>query len=153
MNATTPEVSPQERDWAMFANLAGLLALFNIPFANLAGVLVVYFKVRGENWPFAREHARNALNFQITFSIVVLLVLIVGIAVWLATIFGVVMSSQEEQSQTLPPEFFGGFAIFGSAIAFLVLAQLANVVCSILGAVAASSGRAFHYFAAVQFIK
>ena len=140
--APRPEPTHEQRQWAMWANLAGLLALVNIPFANVIGSLVIYLKGRSENSFFVREHARNALNFQITFSIVVVLVTIVAVGVWAGLITSYAASTDDTGSAGLPVSFFIWIvAIF----AFVLVAQVVNVVLSVVGAVAASNGRDNRY--------
>ena len=151
MTQAPAEPSAEERQWAMFANLAGILALVNIPFANVVGSLVIYLKGRSENLPFVREHARNALNFQITFSIVFLLVMFGALAGWAGFIVWLAAHTDEMRRTTtgFPVGVFAFFfAIFGS----VAILQIANVVLSALGAVAASSGRSFRY-PAIPFVR
>lgn len=142
----TEVVSNEERQWALWANLGGLLALAGIPFANLVGSIVVYAKAHGTDMPFAREHARRALNFQITYSLVVMLLLVVLFVSWMP-FFVSIASLPPQSDEPPPPWFFAGFAWFGMSVALLVVLQFANVICSALGAVAASSGRIFRYWA------
>ena len=70
------ETSKEERNWAMWAHLCGLLWLFGtgslifFPFGSLAlftvlGPLIIW-KTKGETMPFAAAQAKEALNFQIT---------------------------------------------------------------------------------------
>ncbi len=68
-----PSVASEDRNWAIYANAAGLLVFTNIPFANVIAVLLIWFKVRNDpEKPFARMHAASALNFQLTWEIVML---------------------------------------------------------------------------------
>jgi uncharacterized Tic20 family protein len=77
------EPGKEERNWAMWAHLCGLLWLFGtgglifFPFGSLAlftilGPLIIW-KAKGDSLPFAGAQAKEALNFQIT-------VLLAGIA-------------------------------------------------------------------------
>lgn len=138
-----------ERQWAMFANLAGLLALANIPFANVAGPLFIYLKARKDQTAFVIEHARRSLNFQITFSILVMVVMIFAFIFWGTLIFSFAVENVHKHNEAPPLGFIAWF--FGVA-AFMLLAQLANVVLCVLGAVAASSGRTFSY-PAIPFVR
>ncbi|TRX51613.1 DUF4870 domain-containing protein [Fulvivirga sp. M361] len=71
-----------EKQWALIAHL-GSLAGYIIPFGNIIVPLVVYVSKKDES-EFVREHARESLNFQITFTIlmvfaVITIILMVGI--------------------------------------------------------------------------
>jgi len=56
----------EERQWALFAHLGGVLAIF--PVIHLLPALVIYamYQSRSE---FVRDQAREALNFQIVIFI------------------------------------------------------------------------------------
>jgi uncharacterized Tic20 family protein len=60
-----------ERQMAMLAHLSAL-AGFVIPFGNIAGPLVMYL-VKREESEFVADQAREALNFQITVTIAVMI--------------------------------------------------------------------------------
>jgi uncharacterized Tic20 family protein len=135
-------ISAEERNWAMFANLAGLFIFLHVPLANVVGPLVIYLSLRDRKMPFALEHARRSLNFQITFS---LLYILAG-AILVAALFGsiaqyVILASGVRDA--LPPFVLVFWGVL--CIAFLLIALAVNVVFCVVGAVAASSGRAFHY--------
>lgn len=60
-------VSPEQRTWAMLGHLSAF-AGFVIPFGNILGPLVIWL-IKKDSMPFAAEQAKEALNFNITFSI------------------------------------------------------------------------------------
>ena len=60
----------QERQWALFAHLSAL-AGFLIPFGNVIGPLIVW-QIKKAEMPFVDEQGKEALNFQITVTIAVL---------------------------------------------------------------------------------
>lgn len=64
----TPDA--EERQWAMFAHLAGL-AGFVFPFGNLIGPLIVW-QVQKDEMPFVDDQGKESLNFQITVAIALL---------------------------------------------------------------------------------
>lgn len=75
-------ISKEERQWAMFCHLAAL-AGFVIPFGNIIGPLVLWVLKKDES-AFIDYHGKEALNFQISFSIylivsVILIILLIGI--------------------------------------------------------------------------
>jgi len=82
-NPVASDISKEERNWAMWAHLCGLLwlvgtgSLLFYPFGGLVlftilGPLIIW-KTKGDTMPFAGAQAKEALNFQIT-------VLLAGIA-------------------------------------------------------------------------
>ena len=60
-------VSPESRQWGMFAHLAAL-AGFVIPFGNLIGPLIIW-QVKKDEMPFVADQGKESLNFQITVTI------------------------------------------------------------------------------------
>ncbi len=83
-------VSSEERQWAMFAHLAALVG-FIIPFGNLIGPLIVW-QVKKNEMPFVDDQGKEALNFQITVTlavIVCLILLVVLIGALLLPIVGI----------------------------------------------------------------
>jgi uncharacterized protein len=73
MNIAEPVTEPtglptqDERTWAMVAHLAAL-GFFIVPFGNILGPLVVWLAKRDQS-AFVAAHAKEALNFNITFLI------------------------------------------------------------------------------------
>jgi len=138
---TTP-LTRFDRDWAMYAHLAGLLALTNFPFVNIIAVLAVYLKVRNNESAFALSHARAALNFQLTFAIFSFAFFPVLFYCWI--------SMFTLGNVTTPP------VALLTTLAITLLAGLAAgvfyVACCILGAIAASNGRPYNYPIAVPFV-
>ena len=130
-----PGVDSDDRNWAIYANAAGLLVFTNIPFANLIASLLVWLKVRSDpNKPFARAHAVSALNFQITWAIFTFcfVALLVGIAAGAGSRFA-----------TLFPTV---------VIAYIALAVL-NVVLCILGCARAGDVKGYHYPLSIPFVR
>jgi len=61
--------SQEARQWAMFCHFAAFLG-FIFPFGNLLGPLIVW-QIKRESDPFVDRQGKEALNFQITVSIAV----------------------------------------------------------------------------------
>lgn len=86
----------QERQWAMLAHLSALLG-FVFPLGNVIGPLVVWL-VKRDQFPLVRDQGREALNFQITISMYmvvafILVFALVGFALMPAVaIFSLVMT-------------------------------------------------------------
>lgn len=100
-------VSSEERQWAMFAHLAALVG-FIIPFGNLIGPLVVW-QVKKNEMPFVDDQGKEALNFQLTVTMAVIVCLIllvvligalllpiVGIAALVLTVIGAIKANGGE---------------------------------------------------------
>lgn len=81
--AQAPAISKEERNWAMGAHLSSFAGWLGIPFANIIAPLVIWM-VKKDEMPFAAEHAKECLNFQITMTIgilicAVLMLVLIGI--------------------------------------------------------------------------
>lgn len=97
----------EEKQWGMFAHLSALSGLL-IPFGNFLGPLIVWQIKKGE-MPFVDDQGKEALNFQITVFIALLvcfvltfvligllLMPIVGIAALVFTILGGIKANNGE---------------------------------------------------------
>ncbi|MBM4105332.1 MAG: DUF4870 domain-containing protein [Phycisphaerae bacterium] len=62
--------SPEQRTWAMLGHVTAF-AGFVVPFGNILGPLVIWL-VKKDSMPFAADQAREALNFNITYTIAML---------------------------------------------------------------------------------
>ncbi len=142
-------VTADERNWAMFANLAGLFLLSHIPFANVIAPLLVYLRARDQHWPFALQHARASLNFQITFTLGMMLGLVLAVASCGGAIAALIAQGNRIESDGPPLAFLVWLFVW---IAVLLVAALANVFACVIGAIAASNGRAFRYIA-IPFVR
>lgn len=99
--------SAEQRQWAFFAHLSALAGLV-IPFGNLIAPLIIW-QIKKDEMPFVADQAKEALNFQITVTIAVivcfvlfivligmLLLPLVGIAALIMTIIGAVKANNGE---------------------------------------------------------
>ena len=99
----------EARQWAMIAHLSALVG-FIIPFGNIIGPLVVW-QIKKE-MPFVEQQGKEALNFQITVTIAVivcfilmfvligaLLLPVVGIAALVLTIIAGIKANSGESYQ------------------------------------------------------
>lgn len=66
--ATSVPSQAEERNWAMAAHLSAFSGVI-IPFGSILAPLVVWL-VKKDSMPFVAEHAREALNFNITVGLV-----------------------------------------------------------------------------------
>lgn len=86
-NTTVGGVTKEERTWAMVAHLSGMIAAVllswtHLPFLGIIGPAVVYFIKKDES-EFIADQAREALNFTITMTVLLTVLLWVGLLlVW-----------------------------------------------------------------------
>ena len=75
------DAPPEERTYAMFTHLAGMIGVITAPIP-LAGPLaaLVMWRIKAHQSPFLDDHGRDAMNFQLSLLLyaVVLGVLTVG---------------------------------------------------------------------------
>lgn len=62
--------SSDQRTWAMLGHVAAFAGLV-VPFGNILGPLVIWL-VKKDTMPFAADQAKEALNFNITWTIAML---------------------------------------------------------------------------------
>lgn len=110
-------VSSEERTWALIAHLSTFTAFIS-GIGFVLGPLVVWL-IKRETMPFTAEHAREALNFNITIALV-------AVALWIVTIitFGIGLLL------TIP----AGLALF-----------VAWIVLTIIAAINANNGQPYRY--------
>ncbi|RMH28956.1 MAG: DUF4870 domain-containing protein [Planctomycetota bacterium] len=80
-----PHATPEERNQAMLAHLLGLLGLIDHFVLGLIGVVVLHLATKGRS-PFVDDHAREAINFQLSLLVYelaagVLIVMTLGLGV------------------------------------------------------------------------
>lgn len=108
-----PQVSKDEQNWAMICHLAALSG-FIIPFGNVFGPLIVWL-IKKDSMPLVDKHGKEALNFQITVSLALLvcavlmltvigifLLFVVGIGALIMTIMAAVKVSNGELDYQYP---------------------------------------------------
>ena len=95
-----------ERQWGMFAHLSAFSACVGIPFGNIVGPLIM-FLIKKDEYPFGADQAKEALNFNISCTLYLLisialfvvvigfiLFLILGVFWLVATIIAAVRSNE-----------------------------------------------------------
>jgi uncharacterized Tic20 family protein len=65
--AFAPDISDDEKTWALFSHLS-LLAHLVIPFFAIA-IPIVIWATKKESSSFVDDHARESINFQITLTL------------------------------------------------------------------------------------
>lgn len=125
-----------ERQWAALAHLSALvLALMTSWIAGAAGVLaaaVVYLIKRNDS-PFAGEHAREAINFNLSMFIYACVAFAIGIALVGVTVLTLGIGLLV----TIPAGLVLVLAIGAIAVVWLV--------CSIIATVKAWNGERYRY--------
>ena len=93
--ASSPSMpSAEERNWALFAHLSAFAGCL-IPFGSILGPLIIWL-VKKDQMPFVNDQGAEALNFQITMAIamvvsaILILILIGLVLIWAVVVFDVV---------------------------------------------------------------
>jgi hypothetical protein len=76
------EINKDARQWAMFCHLAGLAGLLIPVIGNIVAPLIIW-QIKKEEHPFVDEQGKEAVNFQISMS----LYLLVSAPIWLLLSF------------------------------------------------------------------
>ncbi len=139
-------VSPTlgDRQWAagahMLALILALLTSWAVGIAGAIGALAVWMLKRDDS-PFAAEHAKEALNFNISMFIYACLAVVIGIVLVGATIFtlglGIIF--------TAPAGIV--LVLAGAAIAAMWL------VCSLIAAFKAYNGEQYRYPLSIRLVR
>jgi hypothetical protein len=133
-----------ERHWAAMAHLSALLlALLTSWAAGVAGVVaaLVVWLLKKDDSPFVAEHAREALNFNLSMLLyacaaAALVIALVGVTVFTLGI-GLIL--------TLPAGIL--LALAGAAIAVLWL------VCSVTATIKAWNGEPYRYPLSIRLVR
>ena len=125
----------EARTWGMLCHLS-VFAGFVIPLGNIFGPLTVWLMKR-DSIPEVMEQGKEAMNFQISIMIY-LIILVIAL---IATLIG---AAAEQQAEPL-------IATFGSILGILALVVFENV-CVIIATVHASRGATFRYPLSIRFI-
>ncbi|MBS1811987.1 MAG: DUF4870 domain-containing protein [Acidobacteria bacterium] len=77
------EISKDDRNWALICHLSGLAGFTGIPFANVIAPLIIWMMKKDQSW-FVNDQGKEAVNFQISLTIYViiaaiLIILLIGI--------------------------------------------------------------------------
>ena len=146
------QLSTEEKNWGMAAHLSALIAVAGLPFGHVVGPLIVYL-VKGGQSEFVARHARASLNYQITLSLAA--IVLIFVAVVLFVFFGVALGTTDSHP-VRGADAAMGLGLVGVwvlAISMVVVFVVVSMIFIILGTVAASEGRPFHYPFAIRFIR
>lgn len=121
--------APASSTWAVLAHVTAVLGALSGGIAAFVGPLVVLL-VRGDD-PFAAEHARESLNFNLSVIAYAIVGAVAGAILTLVT--------------------FGAALL--ALVPLVVVAVVAYFVTSVVAAVAAAQGRPFHYPLALPLVR
>lgn len=128
--APSTTASSESRSWALAAHVTAMFGAVAGGVAAFVGPLVVWL-LRRDADPFSAEHARQALNFNLSVLLYAAVAFVGGL---IATVLSL------------------GLALI-VLVPLGVLALVAYAVVSVLGAVAASNGRPFAYPGALPLVR
>jgi uncharacterized Tic20 family protein len=118
-----------ERTWGMLCHLSALIGWIVLPsLGNIIGPLIVWL-VKKDEMPFVDSQGREALNFQISYSIFTLIMIVIGGVVSFLTC-GL------------------GALLF---VPLLAIIYAVNVILTIIASVAANSGQEYMYPFSMRF--
>ena len=135
---------------ALFIHLSALSNLF-IPLGNLIFPIVLWqaFKKEGA---YVDHHGKEAVNFNLSFFIYSITVVIIFIASILGVIFNSVQMNDMENPDQLFDVLFSSGGIFISLF-ILILLGIFKFVLIILAAIKAGQGELYRYPLTIRFIK
>jgi len=132
MEETTPK--SDVKMWCMLCHLSALSAAIGIPFGNLIGPLLIW-QIKKSEMPEIEEHGKEALNFQITATIVFLAL---GVAVFISALLSTFLIG-------LPFLFLFGILLLAVTIGWFVV--------TIIAAVKANEGELYRYPMTLRLVK
>ncbi len=125
--------SSNDRTWAAVAHLSVLGNAMPIPFAGLLATIAMFFLTRDRG--FAHDHAREALNLQLTM-------ILVAIALLAASISTLATSPHDRAEGFVLAYVIAGFAAWS-----------ATLVAAIAGAARAGNGETVRFPFVVRFLR
>lgn len=124
-------ISDESRAWAIGAHLSALAGVLLGGLPAFLGPLVVWLLRRDARDPFATQHARNALNFNLSVIIYAIVVAVVGVVVSIVTL---------------------GLGLL-VVVPAVVVAFIAYVVVTVRAAMAAAQREPYRYPLALELVR
>ena len=93
VNESQESMSPPSKDetmWAMFCHLSTLIG-FSIPFGNVIAPMILW-QMKKDEYPLVNDQGKEALNFQISMTIYILvsvILIFVAIGIVLLIVLGI----------------------------------------------------------------
>lgn len=129
------QTSSDDSTFATLSHLGSVLGGFVLS-------LVMYLISKDGRRPETRRHAREALNFQLTFMIVY----IPAVIAYVVFVFSTADGTGDEASA-------GFFLGFGSFMLFVLVTSVLAIVFGVRGAIRANRGEHYRYPICIRFIK
>lgn len=134
MNESEYTSLPQDaRTWAMLSHLSALIGLFGNGLGFILGPLIIWLVKRGDH-PFVDEQGKEAVNFQLTVFVLLI--------VWTLVLVALALLSPDEVSVVAVLLAGLGLAVIG----------IGDIVLTIVAAVRANAGRHYRYPLVFRFI-
>jgi uncharacterized protein len=136
------DTKPQERTWAMACHMAALAGLI-IPLAHVLGPLLVWLVKRNE-MVYADDQGKEALNFQLSITVYMLVALAI-----IALVFLISLLTMGAPEGILPVPFL---AIFLGMLAIIAIV-LFDLVAIVDAVIRTRRGEWFRYPFTIRFIR
>ena len=145
-------VSPNpDRTWIMLCHLSSL-AGFAFPFGHIVGPLILWLAKKDED-PEVREHGRQALNFQITLTFVIIALFVLAGAAGLYLAYkGFTLNSFQTAPQIIGSVLVP-IAIIALTIFAFVISGVWNLAFVFVNTVRAYDGKSASYWPLIPFIR
>lgn len=80
----SPEITQEDRLWATFCHLSGIIAFFLLPFFGQILVPLILWLIKRHDSPFIDESGKEAVNFQLSVTLyfipcLILVIFLIGI--------------------------------------------------------------------------
>lgn len=135
----------EEKTWGALTHILGLAGGV-VPFGNVFGPLIMWQLKRNES-RFVDENGKSALNFQISFTIYMMALLILFFALFFSSIVSASADGGSSASEAAIP-----IAVILFIILFAILA-VAQLALMIIGTIKASNGEVYRYPLSIRFVK
>jgi uncharacterized Tic20 family protein len=124
-------VKSQDRTWEVVSHISSLAMLVGVPFGNIVGPLVVWL-IKRKDSPSVEAHAKEALNFQISVMLY-LMIAVGGTASLMLILIGILL---------IP-----------LLIMALFVVPIVDIVFVVIASVKASNGEFYRYPLTLRLIK
>ena len=127
---TTENANSSERTWAALCHLSALIAFLGVPLGNIFGPLVVWLIRRGDS-ATADAHGKEALNFQISLTVYLLIATAATVGLMLVLI---------------------GFLLLPLLIGAAIIVPIVGLVFTLIAGFKAGNGEFYRYPLTLRFI-
>lgn len=142
----------EDRTYATFVHLSSFSAYVGFPIGWILGPLILWIIKKDES-PFIDRHGRTAMNFNLTLTLVVVLLYVFGLLAFFAAFAAMGASSPEPDPSRFFPMFglpiAGFFMLAAGALALLIV----HITFTVMAATRANKGEPYQYPLAIPFFK